>query len=288
MRYRPIPVLKTRMKKRIVMIAIIVSVLLLSMAAGLLTARADSAYRSYLPLIAPPQRSKLGVAPGGYQAGDLDRLGAAWAYRWNNEWFSDTTPIWVDMIWGERYMDVPIKSDIILGFNEPDLVGQANMTPMQGAVAWHWIEMTYPSKTLISPAPSQLHTDWLWQMVTEYESLYGTRPRFDGIALHYYRWSESMPLVSDYVRQFRADELAHGYDVPIWLTETGACGVDEVATLRDVAQAANEDNYLVRAAWYKLRADQWDSSSCSILIDANGNLTPVGQVYRDEANNAWR
>lgn len=279
MHYRPIPALKMKMKKRIVMIAIIVSVLLLSMAAGLLTARADSAYRSYLPLIAPPQRSKLGIAPGGYQPGDLDRLGAAWAYRWNNEWFTDTAPIWVDMIWGERYMDVPIKSDVILGFNEPDLSGQADMTPTLAAQLWREIETRYPDKLLISPAPSQLRTDWLWQMVDEYQRLYGTRPRFDGVAVHYYRYSESMPLASEYVRQFRATEVLHGWDVPLWLTEVGACGVDEVAMLRDVAQAASEYDYLARAAWYKLRSDVYDPSSCSVLISDDNQLTALGEMY---------
>lgn len=272
------------MKKRIVIIVIIACALLLSGLLGWLTARAAATYTVHLPLIFPPPRSKLGIAPGGYMAGDLDRMQAAWAYRWNNEIFTDTAPLWVDMIWGEHYMNIPIKSDTILGFNEPDLIGQADMTPTLAAQLWREIETRYPDKLLISPAPSQLHTDWLWAMVSEYESLYGTRPRFDGLAVHYYRWSESMPLASEYLQQRRADELAHGYTVPLWVTEVGACGVDEVATLRDVAQAANELDYLARAAWYKLRADEWDAATCSTLIGADGSLTPAGIEYREVVN----
>lgn len=258
--------------------------LALSCAAGLaVSARAEMTI--YVPLVTA-NRNKVGIAPGGYVTGDLELLNAAWSYRWNNEIYGDRVE-WVDMIWGERYMSVSIRSNIILGFNEPDRTGQANIDPLTAAQLWREIEMRYPGKRLISPAPSQTDPGWLWRMVDDYTALYGEKPRFDGVAVHYYRWSESMSTASEYLQQRRADELAHGYDAPLWLTEVGACGADEVATLRDVMQAANELGYLARAAWYKLRADQWDTATCSTMIDERGALTPLGRAYQDEVT-AWR
>lgn len=250
--------------------------LALSCAAGLaVSARAETMI--YVPLVTV-HRSKIGIAPGGYVTGDLELLNAAWSYRWNNEIYGDLVE-WVDMICGERYMDVPIRSNTILGFNEPDRTGQANLDPLTAAQLWRQIEIRYPGKRLISPAPSQTDPGWLWRMVDEYTTLYGEKPRFDGVAVHYYRWSDDMPQVSDYLQQRRTDELAHGYTAPLWLTEVGACGVDEVAMLRNVVQAANELDYLARAAWYKLRADQWDTATCSTMIDERGALTPLGNAY---------
>lgn len=251
--------------------------LALSCAAGLaVSARAETTI--YVPLVTA-NRSKVGIAPGGYQVGDLDRLGASWSYRWNNEVYSDTIE-WVDMIWGERYMSVPIRSNIILGFNEPDRTGQADLDPLTAAQLWRQIETRYPGKMLISPSPSQTDSDWLWRMVDDYTALYGDKPRFDGIAVHYYRWSNDMPQVSDYLAQRRADEIAHGYTVPLWLTEVGACGASEVDTFRDMAAFVETAPWVERAAWYKLRADQWDTTTCSTMIDERGGLTPLGELYR--------
>lgn len=256
--------------------------LVLSCAAGLAVASAETATTVYMPLVTAT-RSKIGIAPGGYVTGDLELLNAAWSYRWNNEIYSDTIE-WVDMIWGARYMDVPIRSNIILGFNEPDRPDQANLDPLAAAQLWRQIEMRYPYKRLISPAPSQADPGWLWCMADEYTALYGVQPRFDGIAVHYYRDSDDAPQVSDYLSQRRADAIAHGYAVPLWLTEVGACGASEVATLQDVIRAANEFDYLERAAWYKLRADYWDQRECSTMIDERGELTALGVEYREAIN----
>lgn len=260
---------------------IIAMTLALSCTAGLtVSTRAETIY---IPLMAT-HRSKIGIAPGGYQPGDLDRLQAAWTYRWNNQWYTDTIPAWVDMLWSDRYLYMPIRSDVILGFNEPDRADQANMTPEQGAIAWRLILTLYPTRTLISPAPSQLHPEWLWQMVDEYQRLYYERPRFDGIAVHYYAGPDT-PTFAQWMQARRTDEQLHGYDVPLWVTETGACGIDEVEAFREMAAFVEATDWIERAAWYKLRADYYDTRVCSTMIDERGELTPLGEMYR---GNAWR
>lgn len=268
--------------KRIVKAVIVIATLALSLIAGLAIGRGAQAYKVYIPMTSS-YLSKIGIAPGGYQAGDLDRLRAAWSYRWRGDWFSDTTPVWVDMIWSDKYLDAPIKSDTILGFNEPDLAGQADMTPEQGAIAWRWIEEHYPDKQLISPAPSQLHPDWLWEMIDRYKSAFGTLPRFDGIALHYYGIDAQAAM--DLITARGADALAHGYNVPLWLTEIGTCGPDEVEYFQSMAAWIESTDWIARAAWYKLRADQYDPSPCSTLLDDAG-LTPLGRAFI-EAHHAF-
>lgn len=259
---------------------IIAMTLALSCTAGLAVASAETATTIYMPLVTAT-RSKIGIAPGGYVTGDLELLNAAWSYRWNNEVFSDTID-WVDMIWGARYMNVPVHSNIILGFNEPDRPDQANLDPLAAAQLWRQIETRYPDKRLISPAP--VDAAWLWRMVDEYMALYGAQPRFDGIAVHYYRDSDDAPQVSAYLQQRRADAIAHGYTVPLWLTEVGACGADEVETFRDMAAFVEATDWIERAAWYKLRADYWDQRECSTMINQRGGLTPLGVEYREVVN----
>lgn len=234
------------------------------------------ASRLYVPLfINTPHHSKIGVAPGGYLQGDLAFVGAAWAYTWDNK-----NPLpdaeQIDMISGADYLTVALRSSVVLGFNEPDLAG---MSPEQGAALWRQVEALHPDKCLVSPAPSQFDPGWLWRMVDAYRALYHQRPQFCGVAVHYYRLDDDMPLVSDYVQSIRAVEQAHGYDAPIWLTEIGACWADEIATLDDMVTFANDTEWVARAAWYKLRPDWWDVSQCSSLLDDNG-LTALGVEYR--------
>lgn len=257
---------------------IVFATLALSCAAGLAVASAETETTIYMPLVTAT-RSKIGIAPGGYVTGDLELLNTAWSYRWNNEVYGDRVE-WIDMIWGARYMDVPIHSNIILGFNEPDRPDQANLDPLTAAQLWRQIELRYPDKRLISPAPSQADPGWLWRMTDDYAALYGTRPRFDGVAVHYYRNSDDAPQVSDYLTQRRADEIAHGYTATLWLTEVGACGVDEAETFRDMAAFVEVTDWVERAAWYKLRSDYWDQRPCSTLIDDSGELTPLGELYK--------
>lgn len=262
-------------------ISVIVLALLLSLLAGLFVslrpAKGEELYHAYLPFVMS-RKSKIGIAPGGYFTGSLELLSAPWSYRWNNEWYPDRTE-WIDMIRDRQHLDVPIRSGTILGFNEIDRAGQADLSSVETAKLWHEIEARYPDKELVSPACSQFNPGCIWEMVAEYEFLYGSRPRFDGIAVHYYKWDESMLSAQAYLEWFRSEEFSHGYTVPLWLTETGACGVDEEKYFYEMAEFVEATNWLKRAAWYKIGPDAYDTGLCSSLIAPTGELTPVGRGY---------
>jgi hypothetical protein len=52
------------------------------------------------------------------------------------------------------HLNIPTDAEFILGFNEPDHVDQANMTPQQAADAWPELEKHANGRPLVSPATS--------------------------------------------------------------------------------------------------------------------------------------
>lgn len=123
----------------------------------------------------------------------------------------------VPMLWGYNQID-EFKSTVkagysthVLGMNEPNEVGQSNMSPADGAQLWK--EYIDPLKnegyTLISPAPSSRPNgfDWVGQFLGNC-----TGCQVDRIALHYYDITAQGFI--DWVTKFHD---AYGRD--IWITE---------------------------------------------------------------------
>jgi hypothetical protein len=123
----------------------------------------------------------------------------------------------VPMLWGYNQID-EFKSTVkagysthVLGMNEPNEVGQSNMSPADGAQLWK--EYIDPLKnegyTLISPAPSSRPNgfDWVGQFLGNC-----TGCQVDRIALHYYDITAQGFI--DWVTKFH-----DAYDRPIWITE---------------------------------------------------------------------
>jgi len=152
--------------------------------------------RFVLPLVykdytAPVHTAKKGVAwwcdGEGYQ-NDPRRSGASWAYNWRAQpWMAEGIES-VPMIWGAQQMGQAIggNSTYLLGFNEPDLARQANISPEAAAVLWRQIERDYPDRLLVAPVPSQEAPEWIDTLYRTYISIYGEKPRFDALAAHLY------------------------------------------------------------------------------------------------------
>ena len=71
----------------------------------------------------------------------------------------------------------------ILGFNEPNQPDQANMSPLEAAVAWLEVQDVYGDRELVSPATGHIDTEWFDQFMAECELL---GCRFDYLATHWY------------------------------------------------------------------------------------------------------
>jgi len=144
-------------------------------------------------------------------------LGGSWYHNWGPAPENIRGIAVVPMVWGR---DVPTQlggnSTTVLGPNEPDMKGQSNLTPEEGAQVWRTMEQTYPDKRLISPVPSHEDPEWLVRFRDAYKKAYGRWPRLDGLAMHCYipERGGCIALGQKFVR------WAREWGVPeVWVTE---------------------------------------------------------------------
>jgi hypothetical protein len=250
-------------------------------------------YNVYIPTVyAQGNYQRFGIAPGGVRYGDLTWLAPEWSYAWHgttlHEWDVEH-PRLVQMIWGRDALDKEITSPYLLGFNEPNLCGQANISPREAAQLWRQIEAEHPDTFLISPAPAQPMYDelcqresrgmeWLVDMVSEYHGLYGEPPRFDAIAFHFYESDASIDFEA-YAQQVRERMAQIGYAVPLWATEIGSLRVNKAQRLRNIFDYVAANEWIERVAWYKIRPDSYDPYLDTSLVDDVGNLTDLGEAW---------
>ncbi len=140
----------------------------------------------WMPLLErAPDPPKLGIA--GATPAQVKALGGSWYHNFGSSPESAGGVEAVPMIFGR---DVPQKvggnSAYLLGMNEPDKGGGANLTPEEGAQVWRKIELAFPDKLLVSPQPSHEDPEWLVRFREAYRAAYGRWPRLDGLAMHCY------------------------------------------------------------------------------------------------------
>jgi hypothetical protein len=252
-------------------------------------------------------RPLTGVASGVYaeknDARRLSAVGARWTYDWSAESPLRSRSVeFVPMLWGAGSVtDATIarlaadrragRVKHLLGFNEPDLGGQANMSPADAIRLWPRLEST--GLRLGSPAVASIYSTsqsnprlrWLDDFMTRAKQ---QGRRVDFIALHFY----GDPTDPGTARWIRRDlELVHErWGLPIWVTETGALpawkwegrqpharptAARNRAHLRRMKTMLNGLPYVERWAWFMDRC----SGDCraSALYDARGKRTAMGR-----------
>jgi len=224
----------------------------------------------------------------------LAGLGLAWYYNWRP--VPRLPPIpgieFVPMFWSAVDVNPENLAAVrnspathVLGFNEPDMAGQASMTPAECLDLWPRLE-SLPQR-LGSPAPAT--ASWLDEFLPEARK---RGLRVDFICLHKY------PDISnpDAPREI-ADMItsAHRkFGLPVWLTECGAADVaawhqPELAKptaamardfLRRLLPILEGLPCLERYAWFADRVgDEYRLGS--IFSKRDGRPTPFGRIYRD-------
>jgi Glycosyl hydrolase catalytic core len=252
-------------------------------------------------VVAKPRASKKGIASSVYLSQDptkLQELKVSWAYNWSSNVPPSTTTIDdVPMLWGKMsvtpqtiaFLKAGGRSgayDSLLGFNEPDKAGQADMTPQQAIALWPELEST--GLQLGSPAPASPNDGWL----DEFMSLAKARGyRVDFIALHFYVDFTSPSSVA--WLQTTLQGVYNRYHKPIWITEIGA--VDTRPWAEPMAHVPTEARALTfmaevtamldrlafvdRYAWFADSAWNDPQLRLSSLYDAAGHLTAAGTLY---------
>jgi hypothetical protein len=196
------------------------------------------------------------------------------------------------MIWGADMVRRPAldeaeaRGDTLLGFNEPDVADQSNLTVEQALDLWPQLLGT--GRRLGSPAPSKdaaTPGGWLDRFMAGAAQRHY---RVDFIALHWYG-ADSAGAVGALAAYLEA--VHDRYHLPIWLTEFALA--DFSRGLADAHYASRAEQaafaaaavpvleglpYLERYAWFALSDSGSDFQTG--LYDAAGRSTVVGAAYR--------
>ncbi|KAJ9229247.1 CAZyme family GH128 [Paecilomyces variotii] len=210
--------------------------------------------------------------------------GVSWAYNWNMEPDGTLPPgvEYVPMLWGPKMYSgwsaaadsaLSSGSKYLLGFNEPDVASQANMSPSQAASDYKQYMTPYAGNaTLVSPAVSNSGSagqglDWMKSFLSEC-----TDCQISALAVHWYADAS----LTDYFKQFvnQAIELANQNNIQeVWITEFQATGDDasQVQFLTEILPWLDSQAGVGRYSYFMC--------SNSVLLTAANVLSQIGQAY---------
>ncbi len=170
----------------------------------------------------------------------------------------------------------------LLGLNEPDAQKQDDMSVEQALEVWPLLMET--GMRLGSPACIHADNEWMTAFMAGVEK---RKLRVDFVCVHSYAGPNAQALVS------KLDRIHSMYGRPLWLTEFGVGdwsaksvednkhSPDTVFKFMDrVLPMLDDLAFLERYAWFPSAPDSAPLGT-SALFDANGELTPLGELYRD-------
>ncbi|MET8234228.1 glycoside hydrolase family protein [Micromonospora sp. NPDC005298] len=223
----------------------------------------------------------------------LASSGARWYYTWDVAHPGVTSPTdaeFVPMIWGAKSVTAGNLQQAgkngrqLLGFNEPDMGGQANMSVEQALELWPRLEAT--GLTLGSPAVAwggDRPGGWLDRFMT------GAKQRgyrVDFIALHWYGGDFTTANAVNQLRSY-LQAVHDRYRLPIWLTEFALIDFSDGVRFPTQAQQAafltaatrmlGGLSWLHRYAWFGLPATDKDQTG---LFRTGSEATAVGRAYQ--------
>ncbi|MEW2521927.1 sigma-70 family RNA polymerase sigma factor [Actinacidiphila alni] len=244
------------------------------------------------PPAAPVSSVRKGVGVWSFNGVNtaLKRSGAGWYYTWSTTHSGISGPGFVPMIWGadsasaSALAQAKAASPYLLGFNEPDMGGQANMTVDQALSLWP--KLMANGQTLGSPAVAyggDTAGGWLDRFMTGAQQ---KGYRVDFIALHWYGGDFSTPnAVSQLTSYLTA--VHNRYHKPIWLTEFALIDFSngtrfptdsqQAAFVTAAAKKLDGLPWLQRYAWFGLGAD--DSKPSSGLFHSGPVETAAGKAF---------
>ncbi|MET9992889.1 glycosyl hydrolase [Streptomyces mutabilis] len=263
------------------------------------TAGGDTAYvvdyAGGTPTVTTSKKGVSAITSTG-DAAKLGALGSSWYYNWSTSGAKAGATEYVPMAWN----DVALTDDTVrtlrtgadngdysalLGFNEPDLADQANMTVEQALDAWPELQST--GLRLGSPAPANYWSGWLDDFM---EGAAERGLRVDFIALHLYPdWTN--PGALEEVRGILTDAW-NKWHKPIWLTEIGTVDTSAWKPMYGTPTHAKADGliqklvplleslpYVERYAWFADDCAKTATCQYSTLYGTDGRLTSHGAAY---------
>lgn len=223
----------------------------------------------------------------------LADVGAGWYYNWssnNNDMPGPSGVSFVPMIRAEgdvtdaKLAEVKREGDTLLGFNEPDMSGQADMTVEDALAQWPKLQATglrlgSPSVAYGGDTPG----GWLDRFMT------GAKDkgyRVDFITLHWYGSDFSAAAVNQFLGY--VDAVHKRYGKPIWVTEFGLMNFSGspkypsssqlVTFIKGATAGLQSRSYVERYAWFGLPA-VGDSVDFGLYKDGD-SPTAAGEAYK--------
>ena len=224
------------------------------------------------------------LEPEGLECSDIENLNVSWYYNWTPvpNCPEDEDVEFIPMIWSEKYLAddnyenylVPlIGSDYsaLLGYNEPNWKGQAEMSVETALEYWPMLEET--GLRLGSPSTTgRSGLDW------SIEFMKGAKEkgyRIDFLALHWYGNCSNTEGLREFLDYYDA------FGMPMWLTEW-SCYKQDMATntafLEKIMPVLESYESLERYAWYSNRTTH-ETYLGAALFDSIGKPTPTGDIY---------
>lgn len=261
-------------------------------------------------VLLPAKSAKRGVSFDFRTTEDIFLLykSVSWCYNWGPSeddavapYLDMTDIVYMPMAWTANFNAAQISAWIashpttkyILGFNEPNLTDQCNMTPRQVADAWPRLKNLADSlgMALVSPAMNYGtlagYSDpikWLDEFFT-YIPI--EQSGIKVIAIHCYM--NNAAAVKGYIERF------YKYDLPIWMTEFcawdgGVAGeTGQMDYMADVVTYMELNSRVERYAWFMPRmSSKVDAMPYNQLLthDFPSALTQLGQLYEALPNMA--
>ncbi|MGW3127013.1 sigma-70 family RNA polymerase sigma factor [Streptomyces sp. NPDC001123] len=224
----------------------------------------------------------------------LAASGASWYYTWNTQHQGVTTPSsvsFVPMIWGAASVtdaalaQARAAGPYLLGFNEPDMAQQSNMTVDQALGLWP--KLMAAGKVLGSPAVAyggDTAGGWLDRFMSGAKA---KGYRVDFITLHWYGGDFRTPQAVQQLTSYLAAVYAR-YHKPIWLTEYALIDFSQGTRFPSAQQQADFVTastkaldalpYVQRYAWFGLGADPAKPSSG--LFTSGTAATAAGRAFQ--------
>lgn len=223
-------------------------------------------------------------------------LNPVWHYSWNWELLEEYPEgvEFVPMIWDERNVNEDNLSyledlandgsiNYLLGFNEPDLISQANMTVEEAIALWPDLESV--GVPLGSPVTASTSSTWFSDFMSRAteENL-----RIDFVSVHIYDVSD----VDIFVQKL--EDVFEKYGKPIWITEFALrdwradnnnpnrySEEDVLLFMQQLLPRLEELDFVHRYAWFDTSPNNpnYEKLRTADLITENNQLTSLGAYY---------
>jgi uncharacterized protein YkwD len=282
----------SRLARGMLIIGSVVAVIAAGLAA-VPAAGADTSTGSQTTGAPPPAAGKKGVAVGPFAklADTLKDSGAGWYWNWASS-NQDTRAAaeFVPNIWGagsvtdQELAAAKASGTALLGFNEPDLAEQANMTVEQALDLWPRLQET--GLRLGSPgvaANADVQGSWLDRFMAGAAE---RKLKVDFLAIHWYGADFSDRSTDQLMGYLKA--VNDKYHLPIWLTEFGLInytGEPEFPTSEQLSAfvtkttaALESTTYVERYSWpFLLAKDKFQAIG---LYHEDGTPTAAGTAFK--------